>query len=100
MAPAHDGGTNGMLRRPPTVISSRFGPDSLSLHLQEAEAKGVATRIIDLASFRVDVDTPEDLAEVLRWPGLGRTRGYAEWVGLGERLAGPKEPRARAGGSP
>lgn len=94
MAPAHDGGTNGMLRRPPTVIPSRFGPDSLSLHLQEAEAKGVATRIIELESFRVDVDTPEDMAEVLRWPGLGRTRGYAESVGLRERLPAPTEPKA------
>ena len=87
MAPAHDGGTNGMLRRPPTVITSRFGPNSLSLHIAGGGgARGVATRIIDLASFRVDVDTPEDLAEVLRWPGLGRTRGYAESLGLGERL--------------
>ena len=94
MAPAHDGGTNGMLRRPPTVIPSRFGPDSLSLHIQEAEERGAATKIIELDSFRVDVDTPEDLAEVLRWPGLGRTRGYAESVGLGERLPEPKEPRA------
>ena len=40
MAPAHDGGTNGMLRRPPTVIPSRFGPDSLSLHLEEAGGAG------------------------------------------------------------
>ena len=99
MAPAHDGGTNGMLRRPPTVIPSRFGPDSLSLHLTGGGGAGrVATRIIDLASFRVDVDTPEDLAEVFRWPGLGRTRGYAESVGLGGRLSDAKG--ARAGGSP
>ncbi len=94
MAPAHDGGTNGMLRRPPTVIPSRFGPDSLSLHLQEAGERGVATQIIELESFRVDVDTPEDMAEVLRLPGLGRTRGYAESVGLGERLPEDRETRA------
>ena len=98
MAPAHDGGTNGMLRRPPTVITSRFGPDSLSLHLQEAEERGVATRIIELESFRVDVDTPEDMAEVLRWPGIGRTRGYAESVGLRERLPRAKGHRASLSG--
>ncbi len=94
MAPAHDGGTNGMLRRPPTVIPSRFGPDSLTLHLQEAKDRGAATRIIKLESFRVDVDTPEDLAEVLTWPGIGRTRAYAETLGLGERLTRAKGPRA------
>ena len=98
MAPAHDGGTNGMLRRPPTVIPSRFGPDSLSLHLEEAEGRGVATRIIELDSFRVDVDTPEDMAEVLRWPGLGRTRGYAESLELGERLPRAKGHRASLSG--
>ena len=93
MVPAHDGGTNGMLRRPPTVITSRFGPDSLSLHLKEAEEVGATTRIIEMESLRVDVDTPEDLADVLTRPGLGRTRGYAESVGLRERLPEPKEPR-------
>ena len=97
MAPAHDGGTNGMLRRPPTVIPSRFGPDSLTLHLQEAKDRGAATRIIKLESFRVDVDTPEDLAEVLTWPGLGRTRAYTDSLRLRERL--PKAKSARAGRS-
>ena len=37
MAPAHDGGTNALLRSPPTVIPSRFGPNSLSLHIGEAQ---------------------------------------------------------------
>ena len=98
MVPAHDGGTNGMLRRPPTVIPSRFGPDSLRLHRQEAGERGAAVQIMDLASFRVDVDTPEDLAEVLTWPGLGGTRRYAESVGLGERLPKAKGHRARLRG--
>ena len=28
VAPAHDGGTNGLLLRPPDVISPQFGPSS------------------------------------------------------------------------
>ena len=84
-----------MLRRPPTVIPSRFGPDSLTLHLREAEgAQCGDAESLSWNSFRVDVDTPEDMAEVLRWPGVGRTRRYAESIGLGERLPGPKKPRA------
>ena len=94
MVPAHDGGTNGMLRRPPTVIPSRFGPDSLSLHLKEAEKVGAATKIIEMESLRVDVDTPEDMVEVLTWPGLGRTRSYVDSLRLGERLPKAKGPRA------
>ena len=94
MVPAHDGGTNGMLRMPPTVIPSRFGPDSLTLHLQEAEKVGAATRIIEMKSLRVDVDTPEDMAEVLTWPGIGRTKTYADSLGLSERLTRAKGPGA------
>ena len=97
MAPAHDGGTNGMLRRPPTVIPSRFGPDSLALHLREAEARGAAARIIKLESFRVDVDTPEDLAKVLGWPGVDRTKAFVDSLGLGGRL--PKAMGRGAGTS-
>jgi len=94
MAPAHDGGTNGMLRRPPTAIPSRFGPDSLSLHLEEAEAREADTRIVELASFRFDVDTPEDMAEVLTWPGLERTRVYVDSLRLREKLPTPTDLRS------
>lgn len=93
MVPAHDGGTNGMLRRPPTVIRSRFGPDSLSLHLKEARGVGAAARVVEMESLRVDVDTPDDLAEVLTWPGPGRTRAYVDSLGLGERLPEAQGPR-------
>ena len=90
MAPAHDGGTNAMFRRPPAAIPSRFGPNSLALHMQEAEARGVATRIIHLASLYVDIDTPEDMASVLTWKGPVLTRAFVESIGLGERLPRPK----------
>ena len=86
MAPAHDGGTNAMFRRPPTAIPSRFGPNSLALHMQEAEARRVATRIIHLESLYVDIDTPEDMASALSWKGPVRTRAFVESIGLAERL--------------
>ena len=92
MAPAHDGGTNAMFRRPPTSIPSRFGPNSLALHLQEAKTKGVDARIIELNSLYVDVDTPEDLASVLTWKGPERTRRFVESVGLSDKLPPPKKP--------
>ena len=91
MAPAHDGGTNAMFRRPPTSIPSRFGPNSLALHLKAAEDRGVATRIVQLDSLYVDVDTPEDLASVLTWEGPERTRRFVESVGLRDKLPAPKK---------
>ena len=89
MAPAHDGGTNAMLRRPTTAIPSRFGPNSLALHLEEAEARSVATRIVRLESLYVDVDTPEDMASVLTWNGPDRTRRFVESIGLAAKLPQP-----------
>ena len=90
IAPAHDGGTNAMFRKPPMSIPSRFGPNSLALHLQEAKTKGVDARIIELNSLYVDVDTPEDLASVLIWKGPERTRRFVESVGLSDKLPIPK----------
>ena len=89
MAPAHDGGTNAMYRRPPTVIPSRFGPDSLALHQAEAEKRGVAVRIMHLESLHVDVDTPEDLAAALSQGGAGRAKALVRSLGLAEGLRLP-----------
>ena len=77
MAPAHDGGTNGMLRRPPTVIPSRFGPDSLSLHLAGGGSGGWQR-------------------ESLIWLVQGG-RGYAGGHGGGAEVAGAGEDEGVCG---
>ena len=66
VAPAHNGGTNGLLLRPPNVISPQFGPSSARAHAQSAAAAGEAgvpfrEARIDVWAF--DLDTPADL----RW---------------------------------
>lgn len=86
MAPAHDGGTNAMLRTPPDVIPSRFGPDSLSLHIQEARARGVPYRLVQLGSLYRDIDTPEDLSVLFTTPNNTSTWKLANEMGLEERL--------------
>ena len=86
MAPAHDGGTNAMLRTPPDVIPSRFGPDSLSLHIQEARARDVPYRLVQLGSLYRDIDTPEDLSILLTTPNNTSTWKLANEMGLTERL--------------
>ncbi|MEE9247325.1 MAG: 2-phospho-L-lactate guanylyltransferase [Dehalococcoidia bacterium] len=91
MAPAHDGGTNAMLRTPPDVIPSRFGPDSLSLHIQEARARGVPYRLVQLDSLYRDIDTPEDLSILLTTPNTTSTWKLANEMGLAERLLHRKQ---------
>src|SRR5262245_61694424 len=71
IVPSSDGtGTNALLRTPPDVIESRFGPGSFAAHLEQARVRGVPTEVARPAGLMFDVDTPEDVTELLiRAPG-------------------------------
>ncbi|MSQ33122.1 MAG: 2-phospho-L-lactate guanylyltransferase [Dehalococcoidia bacterium] len=88
-APAHDGGTNGLLLSPPDVISCHFGPDSLRLHREEAGRRGVPFQVVACPSLELDVDTPEDLARLLALVSHAKVCfKELERLGLPQRLAG------------
>jgi len=76
IAPADDGGTALLFRRPPLVIPARFGPESASAHEAAARARGVTpliwTGLPELA--QLDLDTPEDAARLAASPRACRTR--------------------------
>lgn len=61
-------GTNGLVLRPPGVMTFRFGPGSFSAHLAEAERADVPVVAVNRAGLAFDLDTPEDLA---RWLNFG-----------------------------
>ena len=66
VVPSADGtGTNAMVRTPPDVIESRFGPGSCRAHLDQARLKNVPADILRLPGLMFDIDTPEDVAELL-----------------------------------
>jgi 2-phospho-L-lactate guanylyltransferase len=66
IVPSADGtGTNALARTPPDVISSRFGPGSFRAHLDQAQANGVPAEVLRLPGLMFDIDTPEDVAELL-----------------------------------
>jgi 2-phospho-L-lactate guanylyltransferase len=66
VVPSADGtGTNALARTPPDVIESRFGPGSFRLHLDQARSRGVPAEVLRLPGLMFDVDTPEDVAELL-----------------------------------
>jgi len=66
IVPSADGtGTNALARTPPDVITSRFGPGSFRIHLDQARARGVPTEVLRLPGLMFDIDTPEDVAELL-----------------------------------
>jgi len=65
LVPSRDGtGTNALLRRPPGLFPSRFGPNSFALHLAEAEGCGARVCVLRNARLELDVDELEDLRGV------------------------------------
>jgi 2-phospho-L-lactate/phosphoenolpyruvate guanylyltransferase len=69
VVPSSDGtGTNALVRTPPNCIQSRFGPGSFRAHLDQALSKGVPADVLRLPGLMFDIDTPEDVAELLASP--------------------------------
>ena len=69
VAPAHNGGTNGLFVRPPGIIRPAFGPSSARAHAQAASDAGVAGvpfRLAQIDVWAYDVDTPADLDHLER----------------------------------
>ena len=66
IVPSHDGtGTNAMVRTPPDVIPSHFGPGSFAAHVAEAEAAGAVVKVMRPEGLLRDLDDPEDLLQIL-----------------------------------
>jgi 2-phospho-L-lactate/phosphoenolpyruvate guanylyltransferase len=60
----HGTGTNALVLAPPDGIEPSFGPDSLARHMEAARAAGIPSRVEEVATLGLDVDTPADLAEL------------------------------------
>jgi 2-phospho-L-lactate guanylyltransferase len=66
LVPSRDGrGTNALLRTPPGLFPSHFGPDSLRQHLKEARAAGAEVLMIKNARLALDVDDADDLRALM-----------------------------------
>jgi 2-phospho-L-lactate guanylyltransferase len=64
IVPSGDGGTNAILRWPPAVIASRFGPRSAAAHQALGRAAGVPTRTVSFPSLHLDIDRYADLVSL------------------------------------
>jgi 2-phospho-L-lactate/phosphoenolpyruvate guanylyltransferase len=74
IAPSRDGdGTNALLRKPPTLFPSRFGPGSFKKHLREARRARAIIYVLRNRRLEVDVDEFSDL-EILGGQELRGTR--------------------------
>ena len=71
----HGTGTNALVLSPPDAIEPSFGPGSFARHVAAAEAAGVPHRVEEVPGLALDVDTPDDLAELAA--ALETRRGQA-----------------------
>lgn len=89
LVPSQDGlGTNALLRSPPLVFPSRFGPGSLQAHLREARLRGLQVEVRKMSRLALDLDLASDL---VRFGSLGKgtaTRALLQRLRVSERLAG------------
>ena len=80
LVPSREGtGTNAILRTPPTLFPSRFGPNSLALHREEAARVGIECLIVNNERIALDIDEPADLQALLE-----RGHGTAAHAALAE----------------
>jgi len=76
LVPSREGtGTNAIIRTPPALFPSRFGPNSLALHKEEAARVGVRCVVVNNSRIALDIDEPADL-ELLIEGGRG-TSAYS-----------------------
>jgi len=76
----HGTGTNALLLSPPNTLTPSFGPGSCQRHAQAAASAGIDHEVVEVGSLALDIDTPEDLAELgtqlgARHGGSAHTRG-------------------------
>ena len=73
----HSSGTTAILRSPPDIFPSGFGPGALALHKAEAARVGAQCLIINNQRIAVDIDEPKEL-QVFLTVGQNTARSIQE----------------------
>jgi 2-phospho-L-lactate guanylyltransferase len=88
MVPSRDGtGTNAILRTPPVLFPSHFGPDSFAKHRSEAEQAGARIIVRRNERLEMDVDDDSDLRALMRYDLTNTATGkWLEQSGVAARF--------------
>jgi 2-phospho-L-lactate guanylyltransferase len=89
MVRSRDGGTNAMLLHPPGRFALAYGPGSFERHAAAARAAGLRIVQSENREIKLDLDTPVDIAELLRTARGQQTAAghYLLAIGADRRLA-------------
>ncbi|HJU34561.1 MAG TPA: 2-phospho-L-lactate guanylyltransferase [Nitrososphaera sp.] len=63
-------GTNMLLRKPPSVMTTFYDLDSYKMHIRAALKLGIPIKYLFSKSLMWDIDTPEDVQQVIREKGV------------------------------
>ena len=100
IVPSRDGtGTNAMLRTPPTLFPSHFGPGSFAKHLAEARTLNAQVTVRRNPRVEMDVDDESDLRALLEHDLQGTETG--KWLfdsGVAARFQASLQAGAAAAG--
>jgi len=87
LVPSREGtGTNAIIRTPPALFPSRFGPNSLALHKGEAARVGVECVIFTNSRIALDIDEPADLETLIEHGRDTQTLAALVEMNIPERL--------------
>ena len=81
-----DGGTNVLVRRPASVIPSRFGTESFAKHAWAARRVRADFQGVDRPELAFDLDLPSDVLRLLSSGRGGRAAAACSRMRIGERL--------------
>lgn len=87
-----DGGTNALALSPPNLIEPAFGYNSFRRHSACARAQGVYPAVVRIRELGLDIDSEDNLIELLNQPTRTRTQRYLRESGLAESLLAHREP--------
>jgi 2-phospho-L-lactate/phosphoenolpyruvate guanylyltransferase len=88
LVPAADQrGTNAVLRRPAALFPLRFGNDSFMPHLASAIATRTTCVVLSLPRIALDIDTLEDLQQLVNAGSEKRSQRLARKLGFSDAVA-------------
>ncbi len=85
-------GTSALALRPPDALPFRFGQRSFLAHKREAAARDLPVRVLRLDTLTNDIDSPDDLLNLITRPADSTTHRLLERLRLPQRLQASHRP--------
>jgi len=79
-------GTNALLLYPPTILNVAYGENSFNIHVERALKAGAKLKVIKLFRIALDIDTIEDLKELIKLGDNTLTKNFLIKLGFSFRI--------------